>query len=155
MHHRTTHNRCVKKKYIYLSTTTNVEPEVHKKKKILNITWITNNDTQERERERERHTHKRNIIFLPRAITMETNSLENIQVFITQQPKVTHGKQTPDSNNEENNTQIPVGLKPNGTDQNLNICCTHTYFAKKSRTCKLWCKWPQKQNIQMLPSSIS
>lgn len=110
---------------------------------------------KERERERERHTHKRNIIFLPRAITMETNSLENIQVFITQQPKVTHGKQTPDSNNEENNTQIPVGLKPNGTDQNLNICCTHTYFAKKSRTCKLWCKWPQKQNIQMLPSSIS
>ena len=48
---------------------------------------------------------------------------------------------------------IPVGVRPFYKDQRPNVCRGHLYFADKSRTCKPWCRWPNKKNVSIQPNS--
>lgn len=53
------------------------------------------------------------------------------------------------------NPTIPLGLRPFNSNQRPKICRGHLYFAEKSRTCKPWCKYPNKQGCNIHPSSRS
>ena len=48
---------------------------------------------------------------------------------------------------------LPLGLKPFYRDQRPQVCRAHLYFGAEARTCKPWCKWPQKRQVTMQPSS--
>ena len=74
--------------------------------------------------------------------------------------KVLHVQQTASQKStyyekNRNSSQIPTGLRPFSTDQRPKVCRAHLYFADKARTCKPWCKWPNKRNCNMQPSSRS
>lgn len=49
-------------------------------------------------------------------------------------------------------SSITIGLKPFYSNKRPNICRAHIYFASQVRICKLWCKYPKKQSLQMQPS---
>ena len=59
------------------------------------------------------------------------------------------------SNNHSSqvSSSIPIGLRPFSSNQKPKVCRTHLYFGSNARYCKPWCKWPNKQGIQMHPSS--
>lgn len=59
------------------------------------------------------------------------------------------------STKSANSSSIPAGIRPYSSDQRPLVCRSHIYFADKARTCKPWCKWPNKKNTSMLPSSRS
>ena len=46
-----------------------------------------------------------------------------------------------------------IGLSPFSADQHPKICRGHIYFAEKSRTCKPWCRWPNKKGCSMQANS--
>ena len=48
---------------------------------------------------------------------------------------------------------IPIGLRPFNRNQRPKVCRAHLYFAETARTCKPWCKWPNRENCKMQPSS--
>ena len=48
---------------------------------------------------------------------------------------------------------LPSGLKPFSQNQKPKICRGHIYFADKSKTCKPWCRYPNKQGCNMEASS--
>ena len=48
---------------------------------------------------------------------------------------------------------IPFGVRPFRPDQRPKICKGHIYFAESARTCKPWCRWPNKQGCQIQPNS--
>lgn len=49
---------------------------------------------------------------------------------------------------------IPIGDRPFKQGQRPRICRSHLYFADSARTCKVWCRWPNKtSNLQILPNS--
>ena len=48
--------------------------------------------------------------------------------------------------------RIPFGLRPFSADQRPKVCRAHIYFTDKARTCKPWCKFPNKSNCRMEPS---
>lgn len=48
---------------------------------------------------------------------------------------------------------VPVGIRAFNDKQRPNICRGHLYYANKSRSCKPWCKWPNKQKVVIKPSS--
>lgn len=50
---------------------------------------------------------------------------------------------------------IPYGLRPYKPDQKPKVCKSHLYYADFARTCKPWCKWPNKRNCRIAPSSRS
>lgn len=46
------------------------------------------------------------------------------------------------------------GLKPFHEGQRPVVCRAHLYFGAKARTCKSWCRWPNKlESLHMQPSS--
>ena len=47
----------------------------------------------------------------------------------------------------------PLGLRPFNKDQRPKICRGHLYFAEKSRTCKTWCRFPNKEKCTIQPNS--
>ena len=49
----------------------------------------------------------------------------------------------------------PIGLRPFSADQRPKICRAHIYFADRARTCKPWCKYPNKNACRIEPSSRS
>ena len=51
--------------------------------------------------------------------------------------------------------RINYNLRPFYEVQKPQICRGHLYFADKSRTCKPWCKWLQKSNCKIMPTSRS
>lgn len=51
------------------------------------------------------------------------------------------------------NNNIPIGLKPYSSDQRSKICRAHIYFGAAARTCKPWCKFPDKKKCKILPNS--
>ena len=48
---------------------------------------------------------------------------------------------------------LPVGLKPFYASQKPQVCRGHLYYGSKSKTCKGWCKWPEKRECNVLPNS--
>lgn len=51
--------------------------------------------------------------------------------------------------------RLPFGLRPFSNNQKPVVCRGHLYFGNKSKTCKPWCRWPNKNaaNLRMQPSS--
>jgi len=49
--------------------------------------------------------------------------------------------------------QTHIGIRPFSTDQKPKVCRGHIYFADKSRTCKPWCRWPNKNGCSIQPNS--
>ena len=56
-------------------------------------------------------------------------------------------------NSHQRNFNSHLGVKPFHPDQKPKICRGHIYYADNSRTCKNWCKYPNKANCQIQPSS--
>lgn len=52
-------------------------------------------------------------------------------------------------------TEIPYGLRPYNPRQKQTICKAHIYYNDAARTCKPWCKYPNKQRCKIQPSSRS
>lgn len=48
---------------------------------------------------------------------------------------------------------VPYGLRPYKPEQRQKICRAHIYFAENARTCKNWCKFPNKNGCKMQPNS--
>ena len=46
-----------------------------------------------------------------------------------------------------------IGIRPFYPDQRPRICRGHIFYADKSRTCKPWCKYPNKRGCSIQPSS--
>lgn len=59
--------------------------------------------------------------------------------------------QKPEKKNPQNN--IPFAYRPFYKDQRPKICRAHLYFANEARTCKPWCKYPDKTRCSVQPSS--
>ena len=51
------------------------------------------------------------------------------------------------------NSSLPLNIRPFSPDQRPRICRAHIYFGQTGRTCKEWCKWPDKRNCSILPRS--
>ena len=51
--------------------------------------------------------------------------------------------------------RMSYNLRPFYENQKPQICRGHLYFADKSKTLKPWCKWPQKSNCKIMPTSRS
>jgi len=66
-----------------------------------------------------------------------------------------HSRQRNVYNENGANNSIPFGLRPFNSDQRPRVCRAHLYFADKARQCKPWCRWPNKQNLRILPNSRS
>ena len=50
--------------------------------------------------------------------------------------------------------QLSYGLKPFHEGQKPVVCRAHLYFGPKARTCKPWCRWPNKPaSLHVQPSS--
>lgn len=49
----------------------------------------------------------------------------------------------------ESNENIPIGLRPFHKKQRPNICRAHIYYADQAKTCKPWCRYPNKSNCRM------
>ena len=62
-------------------------------------------------------------------------------------------QENPHLNRPTNQAHCPVGLRPYSESQRPKVCRAHLYFAEKARTCKPWCRWPDKKNCNMQPSS--
>lgn len=52
-------------------------------------------------------------------------------------------------------SSIPIGLRPFSESQRPKICRSHLYFADAARNCKPWCRYPNKKNCKVEPSSRS
>ena len=48
---------------------------------------------------------------------------------------------------------IPFGLRPFNSSQRQQVCRSHIFFGTKARTCKPWCKWPNKSQCDVQASS--
>ena len=46
-----------------------------------------------------------------------------------------------------------IGLRPFSPNQRQKICRAHIFYAERARTCKPWCRFPNKQGCRMAPSS--
>ena len=57
------------------------------------------------------------------------------------------------SMNKNSTNILPINVRPFYRDQRTQICRGHLYFGETSRSCKPWCKWPNKKNLNIHPSS--
>ena len=74
--------------------------------------------------------------------------LNNDKAFVIQQPGSTkNNSQTNYKGKYSQDTLVPLGVRPYRSNQWTKICRAHIYFANEARTCKLWCKWPQKERF--------
>ena len=53
----------------------------------------------------------------------------------------------------QNNYNLPIGLKPFYANQRPAICRAHLYYAERAKSCKRWCKFPNKKDVSFEPSS--
>ena len=81
------------------------------------------------------------------------NNVDNRNINNVNQSNSFTQNQSNSSNNSGQN--LPIGLRPFGNTQRPKVCRGHLYFAETSRTCKPWCKWPNKRNCHMQPNSRS
>ena len=47
------------------------------------------------------------------------------------------------------------GLTPFHQNQRPQICRAHIFYGPRAKNCKPWCKWPNKNNVTLLPNSRS
>lgn len=66
-----------------------------------------------------------------------------------------HHERASPSFQKKDNSKIPIGLRPFNEQQRPRICRGHIYYADKSRTCKPWCRYPNKTNCTIQPNSRS
>ena len=60
----------------------------------------------------------------------------------------------PSATTAKNEPFVPISVRPYSHDQRPKICRAHIYFADRARTCKPWCKYPNKSSsLKMNPSS--
>jgi len=65
-----------------------------------------------------------------------------------------HGRRQDQFNNRRGSQPaIPNSLKPFHSKQRPVVCRAHLYFGQEARTCKPWCRWPNKGNCTMESSS--
>ena len=50
-------------------------------------------------------------------------------------------------------TPCPSSVRPFYRDQRPAICRAQIYFGSQARSCRKWCKWPNKSNSRILPDS--
>lgn len=63
-------------------------------------------------------------------------------------------KQSSPTMQRRENSAIPIGLRPFNDKQKPKVCRGHIYYADKSRSCKPWCRYPNKAaNCTMQPNS--
>ncbi len=80
--------------------------------------------------------------------------LNNDKACFVQRPLSTQNSaQTSYKGKYSQNTSVPLNVRPYRDNQRTKICRAHIYFANEARTCKPWCRWPKKKDLQMLPSS--
>ena len=59
-------------------------------------------------------------------------------------------------NPRDDRNPVPYGIRPYRPDQKPRVCKAHIYYADAARTCKPWCRWPNKSSqCRMQPSSRS
>ena len=82
-------------------------------------------------------------------------SLQNQSFLATAEEKIIPKPANVQRPARSNSPAIPIGVRPFGNSQRPLVCRAHIYFADRARTCKPWCKWPNKRNnnLQMQPSS--
>ena len=61
----------------------------------------------------------------------------------------------PQQNKNKNKCDCPPGVRPFNSKQKPRVCRAHLYYGDSARYCKPWCKWPNKRNLQIQPSSRS
>lgn len=70
--------------------------------------------------------------------------------------KHTENRSRKHTNTAENKPKIEntnFGLRPFHADQKPKICRGHIFYADRSRTCKNWCRYPNKGSCTIQPSS--
>jgi hypothetical protein len=50
-------------------------------------------------------------------------------------------------------TEVPMPAHAFRVGQHTRVCRAHIYYGELAKTCKPWCKWPNKQNLKIHPSS--
>jgi hypothetical protein len=48
---------------------------------------------------------------------------------------------------------VPLPVRAFRAGQRTRVCRAHIYYGDRAKTCKPWCKWPNKKDLQMQPSS--
>lgn len=62
---------------------------------------------------------------------------------------------TPSRYTNNSGMQLPFNVRPFSENQKTKVCRAHLYFAEKAKTCKPWCRWPDKNRCTMQPNSRS
>ena len=60
---------------------------------------------------------------------------------------------SPSTTSPRPTTNTSVGLKPFHQNQRPKICRGHIFYGPDSKSCKKWCKWPNKTGLNILPNS--
>lgn len=55
--------------------------------------------------------------------------------------------------NKEFTNSTPYGLRPFKENQRPTICRAHIYYNDKAKTCKPWCRYPDKSGCRIAPNS--
>lgn len=61
--------------------------------------------------------------------------------------------QSQPSRNFSNSVKYHPSVKPFHSEQRPRVCRSHIYFANEARTCRSWCKWPDKTSCKVQPNS--
>ena len=59
--------------------------------------------------------------------------------------QVSHSDNSQTSKPLQSNNSRPIGLTPFHPSQRPVVCRGHLFYGQKSRSCKPWCTWPNKQ----------
>ena len=77
------------------------------------------------------------------------------QCMAVQPAATSKSASNPSTASTKTSSSIPTGVRPFNSNQRPVVCRAHIYFGEKARTCKPWCRWPDKKNTSVLPSSRS
>ena len=88
---------------------------------------------------------------LPQPFQPQQRRFESSEAYHQQQDRGATSRPVPQQS--MGGRALPLGLKPFYKDQRPQICRAHLYFGAEARTCKPWCRWPQKRHVTMQPSS--
>ena len=79
---------------------------------------------------------------------------DELMPFINEE--TSHMLSTPSTlsrHNKHSNNKATNVVRPFHDNQRLRVCRWHIYNGERSRTCKSWCKWPDKSNCKVQPTS--
>ena len=85
----------------------------------------------------------------------ESMALYNSVISNASSSRVSHVQDVTNSRHTNQNSLAKnmSGTTPFHPDQRPKICRFHLYYADKARRCKPWCRFPNKRNCQVQPSS--